>query len=95
MMINPINPNFVNTILTLSNRLSERNIPHTCKLLLDGMQICFPWNKGDLVCHCGSYGHEDGAVESFNCPWDNGDVTCLDIEEALNLITEWYTKDWT
>ena len=88
-----INPDFANPILTLSNQLTERNIPHTLNVIWDGLQIRFPWNDGDLVCHSGSYGSQCGAVESLGCPWDNGDVSCLDIDEALDLITEWYTEN--
>jgi hypothetical protein len=88
-----INPDFANTILTLSNKLSDRNIPHTLNVIHDGLQIRFPWNDGDIICHNFSFGHDYGKVESMGCPWDNKGyfkVSCLDIEEALNLITEWY-----
>ena len=88
-----INPEYAKPILTLSNQLTERNIPHTVKVIWDGLQIRFPWNNGDLVCHSGSYGHNYGAVESMGCPWDGEDVSCISIEEALERITEWYAEN--
>ena len=63
-----INPNYANTILNLSNRLTDYNIRHTVKVIWDGLQIRFPWNNGDVVCHSGSYGHEEGMVESYCFP---------------------------
>ena len=88
-----INPDFANPILTLSNQLTERNIPHTLNVIWDGLQIRFPWNGGDLVCHSGSYGHNYGAVESMGCPWDDEDVSYINIEDALDRIVKWYAED--
>lgn len=85
-----INPDYANVIITLSNHLIERNIPHTVNVIWDGLQIRFPWNNGDLVCHSGSYGHACGMAESMACPWDNGDCSPITIEDALERITEWY-----
>lgn len=87
-----INPEFAKTILTLANQLSERNIPHTLNVIWDGLQIRFPWNYGDIVCHSGSYGHEWGAVESMSCPWDGDDVSCIEVAEAVEFITDWYNR---
>lgn len=87
-----INPNFANTILTLANSLTERNIPHTINVVWDGLQIHFPWNDGDLICHGGSYGHDDGMVESMGCPWDMDDVTSLSVKDALEKLTNWYAE---
>lgn len=86
-----INPDYANPILTLANDLSAHNIPYTLNVLWDGLQIRFPWNNGDLVCHRGSYGHTNGDVESMGCPWDYGDVTCLTVEEAIKRLNVWYT----
>lgn len=87
-----INTKFANTILTLANSLTERNIPHTININLDGLQIRFPWNGGDLICHSGSYGHNEDMVESMGCPWDIDDVTSLSVEDALEKITNWYAE---
>ena len=85
-----INPEYAKPILTLSNSLNKRNIPHTVNVNWDGLQIRFPWNSGDFICHSGSYGHEFGAVESMGCPWDEDDVTCLTVDDAEKLIAEWW-----
>lgn len=88
-----INPDFANPILTLSNQLTEYNIPHTLNVIWDGLQIRFPWNNGDLVCHSGSYGHQHGAVESMGCPWDDEDVSCIDVDSAFTRICIWYAEN--
>jgi hypothetical protein len=89
MMINPI---FAKPILTLSNELTEHNIPNTINVMWDGLQIRFPWNNGDIICHSGSYGHDEGMVESMGCPWDDEDVSVIEIEEALKHIIKWYAE---
>jgi hypothetical protein len=87
-----INPDFVIPILTIANALTERHIPFTLNVIFDGLQIRFPWNDGDLICHSYSYGHEDGNVESMGCPWDDEDVSCLSLDEAIDNIEEWYAE---
>lgn len=89
-----INPEYAKPILTLSNSLNKRNIPHTVNVIWDGLQIRFPWNDGDIICHSGSFGHEYGDVESMGCPWDDdesGGVTCLPVDVTEELITDWWT----
>lgn len=88
-----IDPNYANPILDLANGLSANNIPHTLNVIWDGLQIRFPWNGGDIVCHSGSYGHNYGNVESMGCPWDGEDVSCICVEEAIDRITEWYAEN--
>ena len=85
-----INPAFADPILTIANALTERNIPHTINVIWDGLQVRFPWNCGDLVCHSGSYGHDHGNIESMGCPWDGDDVSCICVDEAINRIANWY-----
>jgi len=92
MTMMQINPKYATTILTLANALSERYIPFTLNVIWDGLQIRFPWNDGDIVCHSGSYGHDDGNVESMGCPWDEDDVTCLNLDEAIDGIEKWYAE---
>ena len=87
-----INPYFANVIFNLANKLSRRNIPHTINVFRDGLQIQFPWNYGNFVCHGASCGHGVGAVESMDCPWDEGGVTCLTVNEAFEKIVAWYTE---
>ena len=87
-----LNPKYAMTILRLASKLSNKSIPYTLDVIWDGLQIRFPWSNGDLVCHFGSYGNEEECVESYCCPWDDGDVSCLTIEEALDNIVEWYRE---
>ena len=92
----PLNTEYVNTILAIANTLSKHNVPHTIHPLYDGLQMHFPWTKGDIVCHSFSYGHDHRCVESYNFPWDKAleddDVTCLSIEDALIKICELYIE---
>jgi hypothetical protein len=85
-----INPAYATAILTLANALTEHNVPHTLNVIWDGLQIRFPWNPGDIICHSGSYGHEYGDVESMGCPWDEGDVSCMNLDDMLEGILRWY-----
>ena len=87
-----INPKFAVVILTLANSLSARGVPFTINILWDGLQIKFPWNNGDIVCHSGSYGADNGYAESAGCPWDDEDVTMIDIDTALHRIIDWYEE---
>ena len=87
-----INPDFARPILNLANSLTKHNVPHTINVNHDGLQIRFPWSNGDFICHSGSYGHEHGYVESMNCPWDGGDVTTLEVEDALKNTVKWYNE---
>lgn len=87
-----INPDYAKPILTLANALTEQKIPHTLNVIHDGLQIRFPWCKGDFICHNWSYGHESGWVESLGFPWDYDDVSCSSVEEAIANITSLWQK---
>ena len=87
-----INPDYAKPILALANLCSSEKIPHTITPIHDGLQIRFPWNDGDFVCHFFSYGHEYGDVESMGCPWDGGDVTRLTVEGAIENLVSWYRE---
>ena len=87
-----INPAYAKPIIDLANLCTEDNIPCTINTIYDGFQIRFPWNNGDMVCHGFSYGHAEGYVESYGCPWDEGDVTCLSVTEAYINIACWYKE---
>lgn len=87
-----INPEYAKPILALANLCTMEKIPHFINTIHDGLQIRFPWNDGDIVCHFFSYGHEYGDVESYNCPWDEGDVTRLTVEDAIINLVSWYKE---
>lgn len=87
-----INPEYAKPILALANLCTMEKIPHSINTIHDGLQIRFPWNDGDIVCHFFSYGHEYGDVESYNCPWDGGDITRLTVENAIINLVSWYKE---
>ena len=88
-----INPKYAKPILALSNLLTEYGIPHTLNVNWDGLQIRFPWNHGDLICHSGSYEHDKGMLESMACPWDDEDVSTISVDDAFIGICKWYAED--
>lgn len=87
-----INPTYATRILDIANALTERNIPCTINTCWDGLQIRFPWNNGDIICHNFSLGHDLGAVESYHCPWDDDEdeVSSIRPDDAISYITNWY-----
>lgn len=88
----PIKLEYIIPITTIAQELENNNIPYTCLQLWDGLQIRFPWHDGDIACHGGTYGHEIGHVESYCFPWDNPDCTELTVDEAIELLTDFYKK---
>lgn len=72
--------------------LTDNHIPYICQKLYDGYKITFPQIcNGDIICHSGSYGHENGLWESMAFPWDEGDVTGhLTTEKFISLLKEHY-----
>ena len=45
-----------------------------------------PWSDGDIACHDGTYGSNDGMVESYRFSWDGDGVSMLTVEEAVVYI---------
>lgn len=72
--------------------LAQLNIPFTMRPIWEGWQILCPWaNNADVAVHDGTYGVKQGMVETYEFPWDEGDVTCLTPEEAADrIIVYWY-----
>lgn len=72
--------------------LSDNGVPSHVENLYDGYKVTFPWCGGDVIAHSGMLGNVDYGytVESFGFPWDYGDVTVLDVQEAIDLITNFY-----
>lgn len=78
-------------VLTLSDNgvpCNVESLPHG----FDDYKVSFPWCFGAVVAHSGVLGRNAGkyTVESFGFPWDEGDVTLLDVQDAIDLITEYY-----
>lgn len=74
----------LNEINQLAQGLVEKGITFTTKRLLGGMQIVvnddndnYLW---DAICHCGSYGHEEGLIEIMGTIVQND---CDDVEGYL------------
>lgn len=88
-----INSEYAKNILVIANTLNQYGVPYTLNTLHDGLQMRFPWNEGDIVCHNGSYGHDRHCVESYCFPWDEGDVSCLTLQDAVIKIVELYIKN--
>ena len=75
----------------IAARLDDAKVPNTFHELYEGYQIRFPWSEGDVACHDGTYGANDGMVETYQFPWDEDDVTVLTPAECAERIIELYT----
>ena len=85
-------PTFVVAALALIIRLCDAGVPYEPRALFEGWQLRFPWTRGDVACHLGTYGHANGFVETYQFPWDEGGVSMLTPEECANKIIAYYTK---
>lgn len=72
--------------------LADNGIPSRVENLYDGYKVTFPWCYGDVIAHSGMLGRGEYkyTVESMGFPWDGDDVTLLDVQEAIDLITKFY-----
>lgn len=71
--------------------LIENNIQYIRKHLYKGWQFFIEGTNGDIICHDGSYGGDDGLWESMGFVWDDGDVTGhLTTEKFVSLLKEHY-----
>lgn len=77
-------------ISTIGTACEIFGIPYTINTILDGYQIRFPWCDGDIACHSYTFGVSNDCVESYCFPWDEDDVTVLEVEEAINKIIDLY-----
>jgi hypothetical protein len=79
-------------IMAIAAACDENGIPYTVNDLYEGWQIRFPWCEGDVACHDGTYGAKNNKVESYCFPWDDGDVSVLDVDEAIEHISTYYSE---
>ena len=79
-------------ICEVADMLDAAGIPCTIHHISDGAQVRFPWNEGDIACHHGTHGADDGFVESLGFPWDEGGVTAMTPEEAAARVIELYAQ---
>lgn len=77
---------FAKTIFSISLELSVLGVPNTIEECWDGCKISFPWCEGNIAMHSWTHGSEDGCVESYKFPWDEGDATILHPETAVKFI---------
>lgn len=71
--------------------LIENNIEYNRIRLYEGWQFYIHNTDGDIVCHRGSYGGNDGLWESMGFVWDEGDVTGnLTAEDIIRMLKENY-----
>lgn len=78
----------INTIITIL----AGHVPFTVHNVYGGLQLRFPWCTGDVACHPGTYGADLGHVESYQFPWDDGDVTELEPEKMALRIVNYYEE---
>lgn len=83
---------YAERILTIAAALdaAEIPVPYTVCPCYEGWQLRFPWCKGDIAVHDGTYGANAGKVESYQFWWDGDDVTTLTVDEAIRRIKNKY-----
>lgn len=69
---------------------AEVPVPYTICPIYEGWQLRFPWCKGDIAVHDGTYGANADKVESYEFSWDEDDVTVLSVDEAIKRIKNEY-----
>lgn len=85
-----MNTIYRDTVVEVLTELIKYEIPYEVERLWDGFKVTFPWCNGDFVCHSGSYGNQEGFVETMNFPWDDGDVSMLEVNEIVVLLVRYY-----
>ena len=71
--------------------LIENNIQYIRKHLYKGWQFYIEGTYGDIICHEGSYGGNDGLWESMGFDWDDEDVSgYLTAQEVISRLKENY-----
>lgn len=80
----------------LTRLLDKLDIPYEDPTeLCGGQQIRFNWCDGDVICHCGSYGGNNGLLETMGFIMDGDDVSGhLTPLRALEIILhEWNNRE--
>lgn len=71
--------------------LIENNIGFNRVRLYGGWQFFIHNTDGDIICHNGSFGGDDGLWESMGFVWDDGDVSgYLTAREVIGRLKENY-----
>ena len=85
-----INPEYKARIEIIAAFCDANKIPYNLNPLFGGYQITFPWCSGDVACHIGTYGVDEGLVESFQFPWDEDNVSIFSPSAMAALIINYY-----
>ncbi len=85
--------NYYERISFIKSILDSLHIPCSMNECWEGYQLRFPWCEGDVAAHDGTYEHNRGKVESYEFPWDDGDVSVLTPEEAAIKIIALYNEE--
>ena len=83
---------YADTIRKVCDFLTKCGVPYTLHFLWDGFQLRFNWTRGDVAVHRGTLGARYGSVETYNFPWDCGDVSQVDPQAAAELIVDYYDR---
>lgn len=82
---------YFESIARVARLLAELGVPYTYRNIFDGAQLLFPWSMGDVACHHGTFGCEDGFVETYQFSFDSDDVSVMSPEEAAaRIATEYF-----
>ena len=84
--------NYYERIKFMEDILAKYGVPFFEKEIYEGYQLRFRWTIGDVAVHNGTYGAAYGKVETYEFPWDEGDVSELWPEEAAMKIVEYYNS---
>lgn len=85
-----VNPDYKARIETIAVFCEINKIPYKLGSIYDGYQIKFPWCGGDVACHRGTFGVEEGKVESYHFPWDEDSVSIYSPSAMAALIINYY-----
>lgn len=83
---------YYSVIVYIKHILDRAGVPCAINPIYEGYQLRFPWCKGDVAMHDGTYGAKAGHVETYEFPWDEDDVSELEPIEAAALILAYYKK---
>jgi hypothetical protein len=95
---NNFNFKYYQPIMRLADLCERESIPFIVRPVFDGLQLVCPnldvWDF-DVICHMGSYGHEQGLLEIMGaiCNTYDDDVEgYLTVEEVFERIKKYYKK---
>ena len=66
--------------------LVRNEIPFSYAPFRDGGQWKFKNFEGDIAIHSGTYYCDEGYLESYRMPWDNGDVSVYYPADMVHLL---------